>query len=299
MNMKQLEAFVYVAEEKNFTRAAKLLYMTQPAISFQIKALEDHLGIKLFERMEKKVYLTDGGEILYPQAKKILGAYASIKDGIVALNGLEKGRMTIGASTIPGEYLLPRLIGQFKDIYPSLHISLAIGSTAEMVHKLTEREIDIAVIGAMPDDIKFETFKLANDQLVLIAPPNFEMSSISLENLKGQPLIVREIGSGTRRVIEEELNYTGISFKDLNIQMELGSTRAVLTAVEAGLGLSFVSHWAVKEALQLKKVKVVEVDNFKIHRYLYGALNPNKYNNSVTKAFQSFIKEASLTNQYM
>lgn len=296
MNMKQLEAFIYVSEEKNFTRAAKLLYMTQPAISFQIKALEEHLGIQLFERMDKKVYLTDGGEILYPQAKKILEAYSSIKDGIVALKGLEKGRMTIGASTIPGEYLLPRLIGQFKNIYPNLLISLAIGSTDQMIHKLTEREIDIAVIGVMPDDTKFETFKLASDQLVLIAPSNFKSTSISLENLKSQPLIVREIGSGTRRVIEEELHNNDISVKSLNIQMELGSTRAVLTAVEAGLGLSFVSQWALKEALELNKVKVVELDKFKINRYLYGALNPNKYNNSVTKAFQSFIKEASLNN---
>jgi len=292
MNLKQLESFILVAEERNFTRAAKQLYMTQPAISFQIKALEEHLGIQLFERLDKAVELTDAGRMILPEAKKIQASYEKIRDSISELKGLKRGCLKIGASTIPGEYLLPQIIGKFKGLHPQIDVTLRIASTGKVIEMLLNREIHLGVVGAPVKSQSLVSNPLTEDQLILIAASGHPLARedfITLSDLLSQKIIMRERDSGTRMVVEDRLQKAGVNPESLQVVMELGTTRAIITAVEAGLGVSMVSRWAAGEALQLGLIKEVAIRDFEIKRNLYLITNKLKYRGNATEAFLGFL----------
>lgn len=296
MNIKQLEAFVLIADHKSFTKAAKLLYMTQPGISFQIKALETQLDITLIERQDKKVILTEAGEILYPEAKKILAAFQKVNDAFEELQGIKKGKVKLGASNIPGDYLMPKCIGEFKKRYSGIDVGLIIGDTGSIIHGLIERELDIGVIGAKVDSDILEFHPLAQDELILIVSSKHqlaEVNEVDVQKLLSYSFVMREAGSGTRMVIEENLSKINIQKDQINISLELGSTRAVITAVEADLGISIVSRWAVQEALKLGKVKEVKVKGLEMKRYLYIATNKTKYYSHAAKAFLEYLNTSN------
>ncbi|SFR06121.1 selenium metabolism-associated LysR family transcriptional regulator [Desulfoscipio geothermicus] len=281
MNFKQLEAFVRVAELQSFTRAARQLYMSQPAISFQIKALEEDLQVTLFQRNEKKVTLTEAGRLLYPEAKQMLGHFERIRTGLEALRGLKVGRLVIGASTIPGEYLLPACVGLYRQKYPGIRVSLRIAGSGDVLRWVQEREIDLGVVGTASGADNLEFIRWLSDELVLIVPPGHVWSgkSINIDQLLGEKLIVREEGSGTRRTVEQILSRNGLAVEKLAVEMELGSTRAVISAVEAGLGVGFVSRLAAANALAAGKLgeaglKGIDLTrNFFLTRYSPGLVN--------------------------
>jgi LysR family transcriptional regulator, low CO2-responsive transcriptional regulator len=292
MNIKQLEAFVLIAEHKSFTQAAKLLYMTQPGISFQIKALESLLEVTLFERLEKRVILTEAGELLYPEARKILAANDRIAEALEELRGIKKGKVRLGASNIPGDYLMPKFIGEFKRIYPGINLLLSISDTGKIIKELLNRELDIGIIGAKQDNDLLEYYPFMLDQLIIISSnnhPQLTADCVSLEEILNHTFVMREQGSGTRMVIENYLAKHNIQPEGLQVVMELGSTRSVITAVEANLGISIVSKWAVQEALKLNKVKEIKVKGFNIERYLYIAVNKAKYFNHASKEFLNYL----------
>lgn len=295
MNLKQLEAFIWVAELKSFTRAAKQLYMSQPAISFQVKALEDDLKVPLFHRAGKKIILTDAGHLLYLEAKQMLKHYHKIKIKLDELKGLKSGNLTIGASTIPGEYILPLLIGRFKELYPGIQISLKVGGSGEVGKWMQEREIDFGITGAPLKGDGIEIIPWIKDQLVLIVPPEHrwvKRKSITLDELSQESLIIRGISSGTRYAFEQKLVQHGLSLEQLQIIMELGSTRAVITAVQGGLGISVVSKWAVREVLQLSLVKEVTIADINLDRNLFLVYYEQENGSSfASEAFMKFIKD--------
>ncbi|ADG82831.1 selenium metabolism-associated LysR family transcriptional regulator [Thermincola potens] len=295
-NLRQLKSFVYVAQQKSFTKAAKLLYMTQPAVSAQIKALEERLDVQLMERNDKQVVLTEAGEIFLVEAERILASYERIVESLDELKGLRRGHLRIAASTIPGEYILPKFIGRFKEKYPQIEIELVISDTGQVIESLRERTADLGVTGARikNDVVKFE--KLLDDELVLItssASPIGQKKQVTVADLQKEKYILREHGSGTRKVMLERLQSIGIQPAQMDVAMELGSTRAVITAVESGLGISMVSRWAADEALKLGLLKEIKLPGWNSVRDLYLAWNTHKFLNQLTTTFINEIKAYS------
>lgn len=302
MNFKQLEAFVWVAELQSFTRAARQLFMSQPAVSFQIKALEEALQVTLFQRGDKKVILTEAGRLLYPEAKQMIRHYHRIKAGLDDLKGLKTGHLVVGASTIPGEYLLPLLIGGFKEKYPGIQVVLKVAGSGQVGRWIREREIDLGITGAtlVGEGIECQPWLL--DQLVLIVHPTHSwanIDTITLEDLKNESMILREQGSGTRRSLEQKLAEKGVSLDKIPRTMELGSTRAVITAVEANLGVSIVSKYAAKEPLTLGKVKEVQLSGVDLSRYLYQVRHSQGFGGFAFEAFIAFINDSNNTQRYL
>lgn len=300
MNFKQLEAFIWVAELQSFTKAARQLYMSQPAVSFQIKALEDDLQVTLFQRGDKKVNLTEGGRLLYPEAKQMIRHYSKIKAGLDDLKGLKKGNLIVGASTIPGEYILPLLIGRFKEKYPGINVTLKVAGSGQVVRWIKEREIDIGITGTVVEGDGIESKPWIQDQLVLIVHPSHtwvKSKTIKVSDMKDQPMVLREEGSGTRRTIEQRLAEHGINLD--KVGMELGSTRAVITAVEAGLGASIVSRYAASEALELKRIIEIDVDGLDLKRYLYLVMPKQGLNGFAYEAFIAFIIDTNNTKSFL
>jgi DNA-binding transcriptional LysR family regulator len=249
-NFRQLEAFVAVVEQKNFTRAAKVLRVSQPAVSFQIRSLEEHLGAQLVERLGRQVRLTPAGEVAYAEAKNILAAQERMHDALTALTSLQAGKVVVGASTIPGEYVLPRLAGEFKTLYPGVQITLRIGESSKVAEWLLDRIVDLGVVGVIVENAQLRFTRIFSDELVVVLPAGHPLAAqeeIGLEQILAEPFVLRGAGSGTRQVFEHALQEAGLSPKRLKAVMELDTTRAVLSAVEAGVGVSVVSKWAVAE----------------------------------------------------
>lgn len=262
-----------VAEAGSFTEAARLLHMTQPAVSWQIKALEEQLGLQLLERTERGVRLTAAGEAIYEESREILRRYERLQELAGAWRGLKAGRVLLAASTIPGEYLCPHWIGTFRRLYPGIEVHLAIGDTQEVVELLLERRADLGIVGAPSPSPRLNLEPLWQDEIVLlIGPQQRELPEpLPLRELRSLPLILREEGSGTRRVVAAKLAEQGIALEELSVALELGSTRAVITAVEAGLGAGFASRLAAEEGIALGRLRAVPVERLDLHRYLYLA----------------------------
>lgn len=290
INLRQLKAFVTVAEKKSFTHAAKIMYMTQPAISAQIKALEDRLDIRLIERSDKNVILTEAGELLYDEARQILALYDGFKEALDELKGFRRGKLQILASTIPGEYVLPRLLGEFGKLYPGIQLSLKIEDTGKVVEQLVKRKVDIGFIGALVHNEFLHSEPFVNDELIIIGPPNRNVQEMTLEELLNSNMILREPESGTRMEFYERLKGFGVDTGKIKLAMELGSTRAVITAVEQGIGLSAVSRLAAQDALSLGKISEIKIKDASFKRTLYLVWNVNKYKNYATRAFLNFLE---------
>ena len=293
MNFKQLEAFILVAELQSFTKAARQLYMSQPAISFQIKALEEDLSVILLQRSERKVALTEAGRLLYPEAKQMLGHYNKIKAGLDALRGLKTGNMVIGASTIPGEYLLPGIIGAFRSKYPGVRVSLRIAGSGDVLKWLQERDIDLGVVGAIGQQENVEFTKWLDDELVLIVPPDHHWSgkTIDVSELAGEKMVLREEGSGTRKSMLDILEKQGLSTDDLKVEMELGSTRSVISAVQAGMGIALVSSWAAADSIEVGKLGEAKLEGVDLTRSFYLARYHPGIANYAAEAFKEMLQK--------
>ena len=287
-SIKQIRTFVTVADYKSFTNAAEAMFMTQPAVSSQIKTLEETLGLSLIERNDKRVQLTEAGKLFYREAKEILAVYDRAVESMDEFKGLKKGRLSIGASTIPGEYLLPRYIGEFRKLYPGITVSLTVSDTGQVVDLLYERKIDLGVIGAKPESQHIDFIPFLQDELILIAGMDFPIPEvISSRDLLSFNFISREMGSGTRSVVQEALAVKGIKESDLNIVMELGSTQSVITGVAGNLGLGFVSKWAAEASLKAGVIKQVALDDINLSRNIYIAFPKNA---AATRARDVFFR---------
>lgn len=271
--------------------AAQEIHITQPAVSKHINALEEYFGVGLIERRGRGVNLTPAGEVLYQYSNEILGLLNKTEREIRDLSATVKGKLVIWASSIPGHYILPYIIGEFKKKYPEVHISLQISDSNDVINHLLDETAQLGAVGTKPDNKKLEVKKFYPDKLVVVAPKDHPLANkrtISLTELTNQDLIWRSIGSGTRKVLEDKFSQRKISVDDLNIVMELGSTGAIVTAVQAGLGVSIVSEWAIYKEKTMGEIAILEIDNLDMERELYLCYPKKRYQNRVVQAFLEF-----------
>ncbi|MGB9803177.1 selenium metabolism-associated LysR family transcriptional regulator [Desulfofundulus sp.] len=301
MNIKQLEAFLLVAELRNFTKTAAQLGMSQPAVSFQIKALEEELGVTLLERNEKKVLLTEAGRLLYPEIKQVVRHYRKIRAMVNELQGLKSGHLMLGATSMPAEYLLPIFIGGFREQYPGVRVSLQVGNSTTVARWLRDREIDLGVLGTAAGGEGIEYHPWLEDELIFIVPSwhPWAGGNISLEELVREPLIIRESGSGTRQALEAKLAEHNVTVEHFPGILELGSNQSMVRAVQAGLGIAAVSSRMVHESLATGKVARVIIPELQIRYHLYVAW-PHQVSNGLSATiFKSFLTDRELCNRLL
>lgn len=264
----RLKVFRTVATHLNFSRSAKELLLSQPAVTQQIKALEEECGVPLFHRISGRITLTAAGRALLPYAEKLKAISDEALAAVVSASGRQGGTLAIGASQTIGQYLLPNLVAGFLRENPRIAITARSGNTDEMLEALAADRIQLALIEGPPlrKDIRIEPFM--EDHMVLVVPANHEWADceIDVARLKDAPLLVREFGSGSRRVVENALTNAGLKKKDLHSSMELDSTEGLLSAVEAGLGVAFVSRWAVRNQLALGTLRLARVRGLRLSR---------------------------------
>jgi DNA-binding transcriptional LysR family regulator len=265
----RIRVFRTVAKHLNFSRAAEELLLTQPAVTQQIKALEDELGVSLFDRGGGRIQLTPGGWALLPFALKMKGLADEAVQAVAAAYGEQSGELSIGASQTIAQYLLPALLASFVKTHPRVRVTALSGNTDAMLEALLAGRIQLALIEGPErrNDLHIEAFM--EDHMVLVVPAGHEWAGqeITPAMLKGEPLLLREFGSGSRRVVEQALVAARIKLKELRIGMEFDSTEGLLSAVEAGLGVTFVSRWAVRNQLALGTLKVAYVRELKLSRW--------------------------------
>jgi DNA-binding transcriptional LysR family regulator len=262
MDMKHLETFCKVAELESFSRAGEAVYLTQPTVSGHIASLEQSVGLRLFDRLGRRVALTSGGRIFYRYAKEILKLRDEAHNAISEFSHLIKGRITIGGSTIPGEYFLPRVMGGFQKEAPGITISLVIADSQEIVDLLHVGGIEVGVVGMQFDTDKVDAYPLFHDRVIIIAHPEHPLASqgeVSWEELRTAPLLIRERGSGTRKAFEGFVQGAGYRLDDFNVIGEVGSSTAVKEGVKGGIGLGIISDLAVQEDIAGGRIREVRV----------------------------------------
>jgi DNA-binding transcriptional LysR family regulator len=288
-SFKQLQCFVAIVEEGGFTPAAQKLYMTQPAISWQIKTLEGGLGLKLIERSERKLVLTEAGQLFYESVQTILNQYEKMDSEMEQFKNMEKGSLRIGASTIPGEYLLAADLARFTKTFPQVELQMCIGDSRSIVKLLLQENISVGVVGLKPEEEQIQIKPFITDEIVCIAPPNHPLcqkEQVILEDVLQERILMREFGSGTRNQLQEEIKKQKNS--SCKVLMELGSTRAIISVVEAGLGLSWVSKMAVRD----EAVKILDIEDFSIKRDLYVIWLKNRTLSPLGQTFIKMLEEA-------
>jgi DNA-binding transcriptional LysR family regulator len=266
----RLVVFRSVATHLSFRKASEELYLTQPAVSSQVKALEEELGVQLFDRSRGSVSLTEAGALLLDYAHRLHALSAEAEERIRELKGEVGGELVLGASTTIAQYALPHRLGEFRRQNPRVEIRLTSGNTEEIVTALVEHRIALGLVEGPPRCREVRAEPYLADELLLIVPRGHEWAergSIACKDLTTTPLLMRERGSGTRRVVELALEKRGVPMSGLNIAMELDSTEAIKSAVEAGLGAGFVSRWALaQDCRNGKAFQIVDIEGVHIPR---------------------------------
>lgn len=293
MNLNQLKALVKVVQTGSFKEAARHLQVSQPAITQRIQALEEYMKTRLLSKDSEGIQLTSHGRTLYERSLQILELWDQVEEEVWGTK--VSGRIILGASTIPSEYLLPQMLKSYHTIYPDVKPQLRISGTSEVIRWLRDRTIDVAVTGEPMSSNGIQSFELAEDRLKLIIPNDFDGLSTQgwIELLAGADWIMREPESDTRRTIEGFLRSQNIQIKDLNISGQVESTEAVIASVEAGLGISIVSSLAAERSEKLGRIKVVDIPDLAIRRKFYCSYLEDQRNQSVISTFLSFLKKQS------
>jgi DNA-binding transcriptional LysR family regulator len=251
---RRLQVFHTVARLLSFTKAAETLHMTQPAVTFQVRQLEEYFDTRLFDRTHNRISLTDAGQVVYKYADQIFELYAEMENAVRELTGSISGALVLGASTTIAEYMLPALLGDFKARYPEVTIHLKVANTDGIVSMVENNDIDLGVVEAPVANKNLAVEVCRVDELVVVVPPAHPLASqvsTSIDEVLRHPFICREEGSGTREVISDFLEARGLDANSLNVCMELGSPESVKGAVEAGMGISIVSRATITKELEL------------------------------------------------
>ena len=273
----RLRVFRAVAEQQSFRKASERLNLSQPAVSQNIHALEEELGTTLFDRSGKRVRLTQAGAVLLKYARRSAQLAHDALDALAKIEGEPRGELRLGASTTVAQYILPRMLGAFRRQYPQITLSVTSGNTEHVVELLTQGRIAIGIIEGPASSRELRKRRFLEDRMVLIVPrhhPWAALREIAIDSLEEVPLLMREPGSGSRRVVELALKRSGLKLAELNIVMDLDSTEAIVSGVEAGLGVGFVSQWAIGKEVRLGTVRPVRVTGLEIVRDL-TLIQPN------------------------
>ncbi|NOY16592.1 MAG: LysR family transcriptional regulator [Gammaproteobacteria bacterium] len=288
---RRLQVFHTVARLLSFTKAADSLHMTQPAVTFQVRQLEEYFNTRLFDRTHNRISLTDVGKKVFVYSEQILGLYREMDNDIRTLTGEIIGVLVIGASTTVAEYMLPRLLGEFQALYPKVKLRLKVSNSLGVVHMVENNDIDIGLVESPVLNKSLAVKACWQDNLVVIVAPDHPLAakeSVHVSELKDHPFISREEGSGTRSVLSDYLEKNGMGMNDLDLSMEFGSPEAIKNAVESGLGISVVSETTLIKELKLNTLKAVKIDP-PLHRHFSLVHQRQKFR---IRAMQEFLNFA-------
>ncbi|MCU0613578.1 MAG: selenium metabolism-associated LysR family transcriptional regulator [Desulfobacterales bacterium] len=294
MDLWQLNIFCKVVELKSFSLAGKTVHLSQPTVSSHIKDLEDHFGCRLIDRLAKEAVPTKAGEILYRYANRLMALKDEAETALAEFHGKIKGRLMVGGSTIPGVYILPKMIGAFIQRYPDVTVSLVNGDTEEINQHILEGYLELGVVGAVATDKRILQEKLLQDELRLVVPSGHKWKNrkaIRVEMLFKEPFISREMGSGTLISIQESLNKVGYNLNDLNIVSEMGSTEAVIQGIKSKVGLSILSPIAITEELRTGTLKALAVDGLNLKRNFFLSFPKHRTGSPLGRVFIQFLKD--------
>lgn len=294
MDLWQLHVFCKVVDLESFSKAGKVVHLSQPTVSSHIKDLEDYIGCRLIDRLPKKAGPTKAGELLYGYAKKLLSLRDEAESALAEFQGAIKGRLVMGGSTIPGVYILPQFIGTFTQMYPDVTISLVLGDTESITSGTIEGDIEFAVVGARIEDNRIIQEPLIQDEMRIVVPathPWANKKSVSVGMLQKEPFIIREKGSGTLQSIQERLLQKGHHIEELNIIAEMGSTEAVCQAIKAHAGISILSTLAVTEELKNGRLRALDIKGISLKRRFYMTRHRQRTPSPLCKTFIEFLKK--------
>jgi DNA-binding transcriptional LysR family regulator len=291
MDTRQLAAFCAVVERKSFSQAAERLGVTQPAVSLQIRSLEQRLGRRLLDRSGRRVEPTEAGLRLYASAQRVLAAEESLLEELDAdEDGVVSGTLELGASTGPGGTVVPVLLCELQQQHPGLRVRLSVSDTQTVVDRVADRELELGIVGAgrKHRGVVFDPF--FEDEVVLACPAGhrFAGKTISLDRLRGEPLIVMQEGAGVRQVIEDELRKAGARLRDLDVRLELGLQESVRSAVLAGHGISFISRLAIEADLTAGQIATARVRGLDPVREIFVARAAGRSETRAARAFLEF-----------
>ena len=293
MNLDYLKTYREVIRLGSFSEVAKRLSISQPAVSFQIQALERDLGIRLIDRRQKSITMTQAGKRLLHFAELVEKERDRLVYDLSQLRDEVTGDLAISASTIPGEFLLPPILAEFKRLHPAIAARMMISDSLAVISRIQNNEYEIGFCGALPEGTDLTTFKIAEDEIVLIVFPEHpfaERQKVSFGELQKESLILREETSGTQRSLESLLLKAGFDLGRCTPSLVLGSTQAVISAVEAGIGIAFVSNLAINKSLTLRLVKVVGIEGLRLRRNFYCIYRKERIVSRLLKEFIAFVE---------
>jgi DNA-binding transcriptional LysR family regulator len=270
MTLRQLEVFLAIARARSYRQAAEALHTSQPALSQHVRELEGELGVRVFDRLSRGVALTEAGRLLEERAKRVFATLTDVREGLQELQGLQRGSLLVGASTTPGIYVLPAVIGEFRRRHPGIDLRLRIANSRVIEEAIRAHEVDLGVVGGhglAPGEECLEAGLV--DELVLIVSPMHRWArrrEVAPTDLADEPLLLREEGSATRRVTERALEQAGVRWR---ASMELDHTEAIKQAVMAGLGVAFVSVHAVRGEVSSRRLAALRLRGIPIQRHFH------------------------------
>ena len=293
MDLRRLEIFVKVAELGSFSRAAQALSLTQPTVSEHVRALEDELGVQLLDRLGRGAATTRAGHLLLGYAQRMLTLSREARQAIDQFQGRLSGELIIGGSTIPGEYVLPALIGQFKTKQAEISIVLLIGDSRQVTEWVEDGRVELGVVGARPGQRILEARELMPDELVVVVPAEHAWArrqNVTLAEVQAEPMVVRERGSGSRQALEQALGDAGTTLAAFKIVGEMGSTQAIKQAVRAGVGVSLISRRAVEDECRAGVVSCLTIERLDVQRVFYLITHRDRTRSPLGLAFLAFLE---------
>jgi DNA-binding transcriptional LysR family regulator len=291
MNLDQIRNFYEVAVHRSFTLAAEKLFRTQPAISTQVRMLEEELGEKLFDRIGKKVCLTQAGELLFGYAERLLRLHDEAKLAITELNASPRGKILIGANEATCLYVLPQLFALFKEKYPEVQISIYRNFSKKVVDKILENQLDFGIVTLPVPDRDLHVMPIAEDELWLITSPGHPLAdrtTVALEDVVSYPFIFHKAGTTRERLVKQ----LGPLWEKMNISMELASIETIKKFVSIGMGISIVPKSYVSDEMERGTLRLVRMRNFKLIRKLGLIHRKNRYMSHASKAFLDVVEES-------
>ncbi len=295
MDLRQLITFRTVVDKGSFSQAAEELEISQPAVSFQIRALEESLGHRLLDRSGRRVSVTEAGEIVYRGARRMIGLAAELERDVEEIGTTVSGRLVLGSSTGPGEVLLPRLLGSFHAAYPDVRVSLQVSDTQTVCERVLDDELELGIVGAARAQrgLVFEPF--VRDELVAIVAPDHHLAgrgSVTLEELAAEPMLIQQEGSGVRSVVEAAIRESGLRDRDLTVAMELGLQQSVKAAVLDGFGITVISRLAVEREVADGTLVALRLEGSGLERHFFAVRHAGRTPKRVTTTFLEFAQEA-------
>jgi DNA-binding transcriptional LysR family regulator len=293
LQLPHLETFSKAAELSSFSAAARALGLTQAAVSQRIAALEKTLAKPLFQRQGGRVSLTDAGRTLYRYGQRILDLHRDVRRAVAGQEAPVTGELLLAASSVPGEHLLPELLSRFHQQYPHIQVRVAVSDSMTVLEQIERGQAQLGLVGRKPDHAHLEFRFLARDHMVLVAPPKHPLvrrRKVSIKDLRQHPIILREVGSGSRHCLEKSLGEAGLTLADLPVALELGSNEAIKEAVLRGVGVATLSIYAVHKEIKARQLRAVDVSDLHCDRDMYVVYDRRRVLAAPARQFLIFLE---------